>query len=84
MTGKSVATRLAEHFGWDVEDLRDYDYQPGRFSPRVYAGMFNNNEYWSAGSRAPKDRDNMDFVWDKVESSYPSGGTLWVSTKSKE
>ncbi|CAB4153187.1 hypothetical protein UFOVP605_46 [uncultured Caudovirales phage] len=81
---KSVATKLAEHFGWDVADLRDFNYQPGRFTPRVYAGMLSKNEYWSAGSTPPKDRDECGFIWERVESSFPGGGTLWVSTKAKD
>lgn len=34
MKRKSVAMQIAEHFGDDVADIRDYDYQPGTYSPK--------------------------------------------------
>lgn len=48
--------------------------------PKVYAGMDGNN-YWSAGPRPPRYKHGNDgIIWEKVESSYPNGGTLWRGT----
>jgi len=34
---KSNKEALATHLGMDMRDLRDYTYQPGRFTRAVYA-----------------------------------------------
>jgi hypothetical protein len=67
------------HFGSDVADIRDYDYQPGQWSRKVYAG-FDGNRYWSAGGRKPpKHRDGDDnLTWRQVPSNYPNSPPLWV------
>lgn len=76
---KSVAVQIAEHFGCDVADIRDYKYQPGTFTPAVYAG-FDGNNYWSAGPRAPRERAyGASLVWRRVASNFPGNGPLWVA-----
>ena len=76
---KSAAIQIAEHFGCDVADIRDYDYQPGHWSRKVYAGM-DGNRYWAgAGAKPPKHRD-MDggIVWRQVDSNWRGNAPLWV------
>ncbi|CAB4165075.1 hypothetical protein UFOVP820_10 [uncultured Caudovirales phage] len=77
MKPKSIATQIAEHFGWDVADILDYRYQPSHWSRAVYCG-FDGNNYWSAGRTPPKDRegDNM-LEWVRVPSRYPGNTDLW-------
>ena len=76
--------QIAEHFGWDVADVRDYHYQPGTFSKRVYAGM-DGNMYWSAGKLPPRERGvlHQTMVWRRVESNYPGNGVLWVASSDE-
>jgi len=79
MSRKSIARQIAEHFGCDIADIRDYNYQPGHWSRDVFAG-FDGNRYWSAGgSTPPQHRDgSTDTVWKQVVSYYPSNPHLWV------
>ena len=81
MTRKSVAMQIAEHFSCDVADIREYDYQPGTYSPKVYNGMDGNN-YWSAGPRPPKYRGDAEenMKWVQVESNWKGNGPLWLGT----
>lgn len=76
---KSIAMQIAEHFGCDVADIRDYDYQPGFWTRKVYAGM-DGNRYWSANCKTPpKHRDGDDsLVWRQVPSSLAGNPPLWV------
>jgi hypothetical protein len=77
MKPKSTATQIAEHFGWDVADVRDYRYQPSHWSQPVYAGL-DGNSYWSAGRSAPHHRDGDDGItWVSVPSNYPGNNNLW-------
>ena len=75
---KSIAIQIAEHFGSDVEDIRDYDYQPGQWNRKVYAG-FDGNRYWSAnGKTPPKHKEGADLRWKQVPSNYPNNPPLWI------
>jgi len=80
---KSVAMQIAEHLGCDVEEIREYDYQPGTYSPKVYAGMDGNN-YWSAGPRKPRytyfgSGDDL-LQWKRIESNWKGNGPLWCAS----
>lgn len=78
MNRKSTAMQIAEHFGWDVAEVREYRYQPGRWSQAVYLGLDGNN-YWSAGRRPPRYRDGDDGLkWVSVPSNYPGNNNLWM------
>jgi hypothetical protein len=75
---KNIAMQIAEHFGCDVADIRDYDYQPGFWNRKVYAGM-DGNRYWSAGgNKPPRHRDGDDLQWIKVKSNWKGNPDLWV------
>lgn len=80
---KSIAIQIAEHFGCDVADIRDHNYQPGLWTRKVYAGM-DGNRYWSADCKTPpKRRDERYFahdglVWRQVPSNFPGNPPLWV------
>lgn len=78
MNRKSIAIQIAEHFGCDVADIREYDYQPGHWTRKVYSGM-DGNRYWSAGGdKPPRHRDgDDDLVWTKVESNWRGNAHLW-------
>ena len=75
---KRVVTQIAEHFGCDVRDISEYDYQPGQWNRPVYAG-FDGNAYWSAGGvKPPKHRTGDDgLAWERVASNYPGNAHLW-------
>lgn len=76
---KTIARQIAEHFGWDIEEIKLYDYQPGNFSRKVYAG-FDGNTVWSAGKTPPRHLNGLSstYVWKKVPSSWPGNPDLWV------
>lgn len=75
---KSAAIQIAEHFGADVADIREYNYQPGHWSRPVFAG-FDGNRYWAgAGSKPSKHRDgDDDLLWEQVPSSWAGNPPLW-------
>lgn len=68
---KRSYTRIAEHFGQDEQDIKDSEYQPGRFSTKVY--IFAGEYY--AGKK-PKDTDGFMSNWHPINSSY-DGSQLW-------
>ena len=72
--GKRIATLLAEHFGQDISDMRDNEYQPGRFTRKVYTF---GNDYYSAGSKAPIDSDGILVFVRHFPSSYDPSVTIW-------
>lgn len=76
--------QIAEHFGWDVAEIREFDYQPGTYSPKVYAG-FDDPNYWSAGPRPPRylGPGGDCLSWRRVESTWKGNGPLWVADGSK-
>jgi hypothetical protein len=78
MKRKSQAEKIAEHFGWDVADIREYDYQSGYWNAnvKVYYG-FDGNNYWSAGNAKPCHRDCDNVSWSKVPSNFPGNDDLW-------
>lgn len=81
---KSIAMQIAEHFSCDVADIREYDYQPGLWTRKVYAGM-DGNKYWSAGGdKPPRHREGGEIVWTKVPSNWPGNGHLWVGVNADE
>jgi len=71
---KRPHTRIAEHLGWDVADVIDYNYQPGRFNTPVYS-VGRELQFW-AGTK-PRDRDKIMLDWKPVVSSH-DGSTLWL------
>ena len=74
----SIAMQVAAHLGCDVADIRDYDYQPGCWNRKVFAGM-DGNRYWSAGGKtAPKHKEGANLHWKQVPSNYPGNPPLWV------
>lgn len=75
---KTIARQISEHFGWDIEEIKDYEYQPGRWTRKVYAG-FDGNRYWSAGKTAPRLRDGVsEIAWRQEPSSWPGNPDLWI------
>jgi hypothetical protein len=76
---KSIARQIAEHFGCDVADIRDYEYQPGTWSRKVYAGM-DGNRYWSTGGTKPPRYCDEEggITWRSVKSNWPGNPDLWV------
>lgn len=78
MTRKFICRQIAEHFGCDIADIRDYNYQPGHWLRAVYAG-FDGNRYWSAGGDTPpRHRESNDLVWRRVPSNFPGNPHLWI------
>lgn len=71
---KRIATLLAEHFGWDVTDVRDSEYQPGRFTRKVYT---LGNDYYSAGAKPPIDSDGFIVFARSFPSAYDPTVTIW-------
>lgn len=71
---KRIATLLAEHFGWDVADVRDNEYQPGQFTRKVYV---LGNDYYSAGKRPPLDSDGIMVFERSFPSAYDPSVTIW-------
>lgn len=74
---KSIPRQIAEHFGCDMADIRDSNYQHGHWTPAVFT---EGNDYWSAGPRPPRHKDGGEgnMKWTKVESSWPGNGPLWT------
>lgn len=85
MKRKSIAMQIAEHFGCDVADIRDYEYQPGTWTRKVYAG-FDGNSYWSAGGKTPPRHREVPggIVWRRVFSNFPNNGPLWWGVSDNE
>lgn len=82
---KRIARQIAEHFGCDVDEIRDYDYQPGRWTRKVYCGM-DENRYWSAGGEKPPKYvgdDPAPLTWVRVRSNWKGNADLWVGTCTK-
>lgn len=77
---KRSYTLIAEHFGSDSADIRDSEYQPGRFPRPIYS--LSDNEYWAAGNTKPRDPDGTLANWEKVISSYDRKSVLWVCRES--
>jgi len=77
---KSIAMQIAEHFGWDISDLRDYEYHPGKWSRKVYSG-WSGNTYWSAGGSTPPRYLGRDggLTWVLVPSAFPGNPPLWMA-----
>jgi hypothetical protein len=78
MTRKSTAQKIAEHFGWDVADIRECEYQSSHWNAnvKVYMG-FDGNTAWSAGKTKPRHRDCDNLSWSRVPSNYPGNDDLW-------
>jgi hypothetical protein len=76
---KSIARQLAEHLSVDVDYIREYEYHPGCWTRKVYAGI-DGNRYWSAGgAKPPRYRDEEgDITWRSVKSNWPGNPNLWV------
>lgn len=77
---KRIATQIAEHFGFDIDEIKEYEYQPGFFTRKVYAG-FDENRLWSAGKTPPRRADGWpsEYVWKRVPSAWPNNPDLWMS-----
>jgi hypothetical protein len=54
---KSIPRQIAEHFGCDMDDVRDASYQHGHWTPAVFIGFTGDGAYWSAGPRQPRHKD---------------------------
>jgi uncharacterized Zn finger protein (UPF0148 family) len=83
---KSTLTLVAEHLGTSTEDLKDYEYQPGRFTKPVYS---SGKHLYAAGDTAPKEVKNDPnepdmYKWSKVSSNYDPRYTIWVSQDLEE
>lgn len=66
---KSAKNALASHFGWDISEMKDYEYQHGRFTKPVFAV---GDEYWCASTddkKLPKSADGLgvEFKWEEVK-----------------
>lgn len=76
---------LAMHLGWDVSELKDYRYQPGRTSKAVYA---IGNDYMCAtkGKDKPATHEGIDFQWKEVPDNHlnPLGFKIWLAKPSFE
>jgi hypothetical protein len=71
---KRIHTLIAEHFGQDEAEIKDSEYQYGRFSRRVY--VFGG-DYYSAGKSKPKDSDGFMTNWKPLVSNYDPSVTIW-------
>jgi len=69
---KRAYTVIAEHLGQDEETIKDYEYQPGKFTQKVYS--FGNYYY---AIKEPKDSDGIFTNWYPINSSY-DGRTIWM------
>ena len=77
---KSIPRQIAEHFGCDMDDVRDASYQHGHWTPAVFSGFTGDGAYWSAGPRQPRHKDGEDGLkWTQVQSQWPGNGPLWTA-----
>ena len=80
---KSTAEKLAEHFSDDVAHVREYSYQPGRYTSPVYS---LGDDLWAAGERPPKykgpgaDAEQQE-KWKLVKSSFDPNVKLWCTDR---
>ena len=77
---KSIARQIAEHFGTDVDYIREFEYHPGCWTRKVYAGI-DGNRYWSTGGAKPpryRHDQHSDLVWRKQKSNWPGNPDLWI------
>jgi hypothetical protein len=72
MAIKTIKEALATHLGWEYGELKDYNYQPGRFSRSVYS--VGDRLYCCAkdGQSLPQPtRKNMNRVtWIEIKDDY--------------
>lgn len=74
----STATVIAETFGLDVSDVRDYRYQATRTKRPIFA---IGDRYYTTGGTPPKDEVGGAWVAHSDQFFARRGGTtLWVST----
>lgn len=83
---KSARAALATHFGMDMSDLKDYTYQPGRFTRAVY---YVDNAFWcavKANRHLPKRTRLMedDLDWKEIPDKLANenGWKIFTATSS--
>lgn len=64
---KSAKSALANHFGWELSEVKDYEYHAGSYTKPVYA---LSNSYYCASKdekRLPKPFSENDGKFDWIE-----------------
>ena len=72
----STTRAIAASVGMDADDLKEYVYEPGRTTRRVYA---IGDSYYCTAKRQPKE---CGLVWAKAEDQFfalRAGTTLWIA-----
>lgn len=83
--GKRASEIIADHLGWDQAELRQYQYQPGRYSCAIYTT--GDADYWCCpgGQRKPP----AGWDWKPVQndylgSRYPGRTVYWANTLNEQ
>ncbi len=69
---KSAKSALATHLGWDISDLKDYEYQSGRFTKTVFS---LRDSYYCATKDVnklpePTRKNHVGFQWIEIEDRF--------------
>lgn len=83
---KSSKAALATHLGIDMSEMKDYSYQPGRFTRSVY---YVENAYWCSVKETrhlPKATRlmGMELEWKEVPDKHVNGFGWKVFTATHE
>jgi len=84
---KPIASQIAEHFGWDIADVRGCEDHPGHWTRRVYDTGMDGNRYWSAGGNTPPKQlvvSSSPPRWVRVKSNWPGNPDLWATDAEEE
>lgn len=72
---RSAPEILAFHFGMDIADMRDYRYQPTRYSvPAIYTLDYKHNgkeySYLAAPSSGKMPKNYASLEWEQIGQEY--------------
>lgn len=71
---KSAKSALANHFGWDIAEMKDYEYQAGLYTKQVFS--VGADDYYCASTdpkKLPKPvskNRGSDFNWVEVPDNF--------------
>lgn len=67
---RSAAECIATAWGWDVADVREIEYRPGRSKYPIYSDGPENYCCPPAGRQPPQDRDGDVYEWVQVGEEF--------------
>jgi hypothetical protein len=77
---KYGAIGLANHFGCDVETIRESEYQPGQYSQKIFSFDSDGSVFYCPYKTKAKSVYDSFFdegIWEKFQSSYDSSVYFW-------